>query len=114
SVEEPEFTATQLSLRLGLHKTTVHRLASVLEARGLLERDPRTRAYMLGHGLLRFVELVLNRKDLASISMPHMARLRAVTEETVGLHIRVGKERVCIAQLESSHELRMRLEVGKP
>jgi DNA-binding IclR family transcriptional regulator len=112
--DEPELTTTQLSLRLGLHKATVHRLASVLEARGYLERDPRTRAYMLGHGLLRFVELVHNRNDLVSIVMPHMARLRAATDETVGVHVRSGRERFCIGQLESSHELRMRLEIGKP
>lgn len=114
TADEPELTATQLSQRLGLHKTTVHRLASTLMARGLLARDPRTRAYMLGHGLLRFVELVLNRRDVVSISMPHMARLRTATGETIGLHIRVGRERACIAQLESTHEMRMRLDIGKP
>lgn len=114
TAEEPELTATQLSQRLGLHKTTVHRLASTLMARGLLARDPRTRAYLLGHGLLRFVELVLNRRNVVSISMPHLARLRTATGETIGLHIRVGRERVCIAQLESTHEMRMRLDIGKP
>jgi IclR family transcriptional regulator, KDG regulon repressor len=114
SVDEPELTATQLSLRLGLHKATVHRLVSVLEARGFLERDPRSRAYMLGHGLLRFVELVRKRNDLVSIVMPYMTRLRAATDETVGVHVRSGSERICIGQLESSHELRMRLEIGKP
>lgn len=114
TAEEPELTITQLSQRLGLHKTTVHRLASTLMARGLLARDPRTRAYMLGHGLLRFVELVLNRQDIVSVSMPHMTRLRAVTGETIGLHVRVGSERVCIAQLESTQEMRMRLDIGRP
>lgn len=112
--DEPELTTTQLSLKLGLHKATVHRLASVLETRGFLERDPRSRAYMLGHGLLRFVELVRNRNDLISIVMPHMARLRAATDETVGVHVKIGRERICIGQLESPHELRMRLEIGKP
>ena len=46
--------------------------------------------------------------------MPYMTRLRAATDETVGVHVKIGRERICIGQLESPHELRMRLEIGKP
>lgn len=110
---EPELTATDLSRKLVLNKSTVHRLAGLLERRGLLSRDPKTRAYTLGPAIFRFVGLVLSQGDIASLSLSHMVALRDQTGETVGLNIRVGKNRACIAQIESLHELRMRLDIGK-
>ncbi len=57
---------------------------------------------------------MLNRRDLTSVGAPHMVELRDRTGETVGLHLRVGRQRACVAQVESPHELRMRLEIGRP
>ena len=113
TTSEPEFTATQLSRKLDLNKSTVHRLAGALEARGLLWRNRKTRAYSLGPAILDFVDVVLDQRDIASRSLPHMWELRDRTKETVGLNIRVGRQRVCVAQVESPHELRMRLDIGK-
>ncbi len=110
---EPELTATDLSRKLVLNKSTVHRLAGLLERRGLLSRNPKTRAYTLGPAIFRFVGLILRQGDIASLSLPHIVALRDQTGETVGLNIRVGRNRACIAQIESPHELRMRLDIGK-
>lgn len=110
---EPELTATDLSRKLVLNKSTVHRLAGLLERRGLLSRNPKTRAYALGPAIFRFVGLVLRQGDIASLSLPLMVALRDQTGETIGLNIRVGRNRTCIAQIESLHELRMRLDIGK-
>ena len=114
TADEPELTATELCRKLGLNKSTVHRLAGVLEQRGFLWRDIRTRAYSLGPKILECVGTVLHQRDILSLSFPHMETLRDQTEETVGLNVRIGKQRACIAQVESPHELRMRLDIGKP
>lgn len=111
---EPELTATELSHKLGLNKSTVHRLTEMLEGRGFLERNPKTRAYALGSAILGFTGVVLAQNDLGAISYPYMRELRNRTGETVTINIRVGRQRVCIAQIESPHELRMRLNIGSP
>ncbi|WP_455286469.1 helix-turn-helix domain-containing protein, partial [[Eubacterium] cellulosolvens] len=41
SINEAQLGVTELSHRLGLHKSTVHRLLASLEKGGLVERDPR-------------------------------------------------------------------------
>jgi DNA-binding IclR family transcriptional regulator len=110
---ERELTLTDLSLKLALNKSTVYRLAGLLELRGLLSRNPKTRAYALGPAIFRFVGLVLHQGDIASLCLPHMVALRDQTGETIALNIRVGQSRACIAQIESRHELRMRLDIGK-
>jgi DNA-binding IclR family transcriptional regulator len=111
---EPELTGTQLCHKLGLNKSTVHRLTGMIERRGFLKRDPATRAYSLGPAILGFTRLVLAQHDLGAVSRPHMQDLRDRTDETVTINIRVGMQRVCIAQVESRHELRMRLDIGNP
>jgi DNA-binding IclR family transcriptional regulator len=97
-----------------LTKSTAHRLAGVLERRGLLWRDPKSLAYSLGPAILALVKGMVDQRDLAAIGYPYMLDLRERTGETVGLHVRVGRERACIAQLECPHELRMRLDIGRP
>ena len=111
---EPELTATELSEKLGLNKSTVHRLTEMIEGRGFLKRNPKTRAYSLGPAILGFTRVVLGQNDLGAVSRPHMRELRNRTNETVTMNIRVGMQRVCIAQVESPHELRMRLNIGNP
>ncbi len=52
SVDEPEMGVSHLARRLGLAKSTVHRLASTLIAEGMLEQDRKTGRYRLGAALL--------------------------------------------------------------
>lgn len=111
---EPQLTITVLSRKLGLNKSTVHRLAGMLAERGFLQRDPETRAYSLGPALLRLTHAALGQRDLVAISYPLMRRLRDQTGETVTLNVLAGRSRICIAQVESLQELRMRLDIGKP
>jgi DNA-binding IclR family transcriptional regulator len=110
---EPFLTAAELCRKLGANKSTVHRLTGILEDRGFLWRDSKTRAFSLGPTILEFVGMVLDRNDISSLCLPYMAVLRDQTKETVGLNIRIGNQRACIAQVESPHELRMRLDIGR-
>jgi len=112
--KEPELTGAELSAKLGLNKSTVHRLTEMMEGRGFLKRDSRTRAYSLGPAVLGFTRVVLGQNDLGAISRPYIRELRNRTNETVTINVRIGMQRVCIAQVESPHELRMRLNIGNP
>lgn len=114
TLDEPHFTGTELSRKVGLNKSTVHRLTSALENRGFLVRDAQTRSYGLGPAVLQLAHVALRERGLLPGSYPYMRRLRDRTAETVTLSVLNGRQRICIAQIESPQELCMRLDIGKP
>jgi DNA-binding IclR family transcriptional regulator len=85
---------TDLSQRLGLPKSTVHRLLTTLEQEELVEQDPSTEKYRLGVGLVRLAEPVLIRMDLQQVAQPHLRALAEACQETVNLSILTGDDKV--------------------
>lgn len=103
---------SELARRLGLAKSTVHRLLNRLEERGLLRRDPLAHGYHPGPRLIAAVVTHLGRMDACRLAPPHMERLRDATGESVALYVRDGGEAVCAAAVESSQELRLAAPIG--
>ena len=113
SRETPELGVTEISERLDLTKSTVHRLLQALLARGLVSHDPDKRHYTLGYRVLALAQAVPGEATLRQICHPHMQWLHAATEETVGLYVVAGDVRICLDELESPHMLRMSAGVGR-
>lgn len=106
---------TDIASRVGLPKSTTHRLLQALENRWLVVQDLETQRYTLGMGLVALSSAVLQEKNLLlAPSQGPMEKLRNISEETVCLHIASGLERVCIRQVESPHPVRYTSEIGKP
>ncbi len=106
---------TELSIKLGVSKSTVHRLVTTMEKQGYLEQDPDSRKYKLGLSILRLSEIIMKNYDIRTIASPIMQRLRDYTEESVHLNVvsYAQKARVCIAKQESHHDLRYVIELGQ-
>jgi IclR family transcriptional regulator, acetate operon repressor len=102
----------ELSRRLDVSPTAVHRLLTSLRAGGLVEQDPTTRGYSLGWGILRYADSVLRRTHLADRGAPIARRLRDLSRETVTLYVPVGDERVCVYEAESPHDVRRHVGLG--
>jgi IclR family transcriptional regulator, acetate operon repressor len=113
SRETPVLGVTELSERLGLTKSTVHRLLQALLARGLVAQDPDRREYMLGYRVLALALAVPGEASLRQICRPHMQWLRMATEETIGLYVVAGDVRICLDEIESPQILRMSAGVGR-
>jgi IclR family transcriptional regulator, KDG regulon repressor len=112
SEDETEFGISNLAKRLGLAKSTVHRLATTLVADRLLEQDPQSGKYRLGIALFRLGALVRRRMDVSSEARPFLFDLRKKTNETVHLAILDGAEIMYVYYLESSQAIRMRSDLG--
>ncbi len=95
----------QLQTSTGLPRATAHRLASALEAHGLLRRDAAGR-FELGHRLLSLGAAASARFPLVDIARPVMEGLRDDTGESVQLFVREGDQRRCVVSLQSAHGLR--------
>ena len=98
-------TLPELQASTGLPRATAHRLASALEAHGLLRRES-VGQYELGYGLQILGRAAAARFPLAERARPVMERLRDSTGESVQLFVREGTQRRCIVSLESTHGLR--------
>lgn len=113
SSSTPELSMTQITEKVGMHKSTVHRLLGTLEARKFVQRDPVTGRYRPGLSLLQLAFLTLERSNLREIATPYMHRLNALHLETVTLSIRDGSDMVYLAVLESPQKVIMAAKPGE-
>lgn len=112
SEEEVELGISALSKRLGVAKSTVHRLAVTLVAEGILEQNPENEKYRLGITLFRLGSLVRARMNLSNEAKPFLVELRELTGETVHLAILNQNQIMYVYNLESRRAIRARSEVG--
>lgn len=112
--ESPEAaTLTTIAQRLGLPRSSIHRLLSELVQQGLLFRVG-TANYAPGPRLARWGEAASGVGDLVRLSKGSMVRLRDEVGESVHLYVRQRDRRVCVSAVDGNFELRHFTEVGKP
>ena len=112
SDEDAEIGISALAQRLGLAKSTVHRLASTLIGADMLEQNPETGRYRLGLALLELGALVRRNMDVSNEAKPYLRMLRETTGETVHLAVLDHASVFYVTKLESKQAIRMSSEVG--
>lgn len=110
--EHPQLRLTDISERVNLHKSTVHRLLSLLRKKGLIVSDPASQLYCLGPGVVELSWAVLRQQDLRTVCRPYLERLRRSSNETVSLYTRMGHKRLCVEELESGQDIKYSHTVG--
>lgn len=96
----------------GLPKSSVARIVDTLVDTGMIEKDRHT--FTLGPRLRRLGIRALDGMDVRAAARSSMAELSRVTGETVSLNVRFGEIRMYVEQVESSHMLRAKGEIGRP
>jgi IclR family KDG regulon transcriptional repressor len=112
SENEYEMGISALAMRLGLAKSTVHRLATTLVEYDILEQNRETGKYRLGLALFELGTLVRRKMDAVAESRMHMHSLAEVTGETVQLGVLDHQSVLYIRILESRQAVRMTSTVG--
>lgn len=113
SVREPELGVTELAGRLGVGKSTVHRLLSTLVAEDLVEQDPTTGRYRLGIAVHDLGGAVSAGSNLHASALLPMSELRNRTGETVQIGVLDGRDVVYVDRLDSPNTLRLFVDVGR-
>lgn len=103
---------TELSRRLGLAKSTVHRLASTLTKERLLEQDPETGAYRLSVTMYDLGIRVPIRTELHQLVLPVLEQLRSATSESAEIGVLDHREVVFIERRASPHAVRTFVRLG--
>ena len=113
SVHGPEMGVTELSHRLDLGKSTVHRLVTTLTEEQLLVKDPGTARYRLGLAMYDLGNTAVNGLNLHAALAPPMNWLQDVTGGTVHAGVLDHREVIYIERLDSPHMLRLFIKVGR-
>ena len=111
ALAERPLALAELVEATGLSRATAHRLATALEAHGLVRRDGGGR-FALGVRLVALGRAAAEAVPLAAAARPALEALREATGESVQLYVRDGDRRVCLAALESPHGLRTIVPLG--
>jgi len=82
-----ELSVSELSLLLGVHKSTISRLLSTLALERLVNINPDNGKYRLGMGLIELSGYVVLHSNLQEISRPYLRQLSEKTKETVNLAV---------------------------
>ena len=112
SADEAEIGVSGLARKLGIAKSTVHRLAQTLIADGMLEQNPENEKYRLGIALFGLGSLVRRRMNLSSEARQDLFALRQATHETVQLAILDRADIMYIYNLESTQAIRVNSDIG--
>lgn len=110
--EGTDLAMSEIADKVGLHKSTVHRMLATLEDRGFVERDPSSERYHLGMRMWELSAHLSSSDDQAVIWQPEMERLRDRLGETVSIYVRDGSERVRIQAVQSNQPVRRVAPVG--
>jgi IclR family transcriptional regulator, KDG regulon repressor len=112
SDDEYELGISDLAKRLGLAKSTVHRLAATLIEEGLLEQNPEDGKYRLGLLLFELGSQVRRKMDVSAEARPALRTLAEKTGETVHLAVLDHRSVLYVNRIESNRAIRSGFGLG--
>ena len=101
SATEPQLGVSELGRRLGLNKSTVYNVLSVLRQGGLVEQDPASRQYRLGRRIAELGYTVIYSDPLLSIALPYLHYVAQQVDEAAYLAERRGHKATPMLQAPS-------------
>ena len=114
SLENPVRGVSELGRKLGLHKSTVSRLARSLADGGLLSQDTKTGRYRLGVEILALASRVTLQGSIREIARPLLRDLAYEVQETVSLSVAEAGKTVTVDCFEPpNYQIKNVVHVGR-
>ncbi|MGW5237415.1 IclR family transcriptional regulator [Monashia sp. NPDC004114] len=108
-----ELGVSDIARKLGVAKSTAHRLLQTLVSRGFVEQDPHTGAYRLGIHLYELGELALARNEVRHAALPTLRQVAYSTGLTVNFSVAEGADVVFVERIENRDGVRILGHVGR-
>lgn len=105
--EGGEARISQLSQRLGMHKTSIYRLLATFEKRGFVERDEDSVKYRLGMVAYEMGQKLLSRMGMLRKARPSMERLARSCNESVYFVVRRKDEVLLLDMIDSTQQVKI-------
>lgn len=103
---------SELSNKLGIGKSTIHRILDTLLAYNFVEKCPESSKYRLGWKLFEVGNLVPQQRNLSNIDIGILQELCNKYQETVNLGVRVKDKVVVISRMEPKSSLIASHQIG--
>lgn len=103
---------SDISQKVKLNISTVHRLLNTLINRDFVQQDSQTSRYRLGLKMFALGNTALYSLDIRSVAKPYLKELVDKCNETANLSILDGNQVVYIDQVESTSMIKMFAKVG--
>ncbi|WP_374246842.1 IclR family transcriptional regulator [Gordonia sp. ABSL49_1] len=104
---------TELSVELGVHKSTVSRLLASLESRGFVEQLSGSRKYRIGFTVVRLAGSTTATLDLARHGQDICDALAMTTGETTNLAVLGGPQAINVVEAQGSSSVALQTWVGQ-
>jgi DNA-binding IclR family transcriptional regulator len=104
-------TQAEVAARIGLARTTVHRILNSLEDEGLVVSDRPRGRYRLGPEIPRMADAV--RRAVVGQVHPYLVELSRQVDETIDLSVLDQNQATFVDQVMSNHRLRAVSAVGE-
>jgi DNA-binding IclR family transcriptional regulator len=111
--ERSEIRLTEASQYLGVASSTAHRLFAMLQYRGFVRQDPRSRVYGPGPALTGVAFAVLGRMDIHRLARPVLQELSVSLGETIHLGVLEGTMVRFLDAIESTRAVRVASRLGR-
>ena len=111
---QPELGILELARRIGSSVGMAQRIVLALVEAELVRQNPRTQKYALGHGVLRLSSAYSRHTGpVLERCLDELMRLVEQTGETAAVHRCIGRHRIVVAQIEGTHDLSWRSDIGR-
>jgi DNA-binding IclR family transcriptional regulator len=111
--ERDELRLTEVSEYLGVASSTAHRLLAMLQYRGFVRQNGRTKTYLAGTALTGVAFAILQRYDFRATLRPQLEALNAELRETVHLGLLDGAAVRFVDAIESPQAVRVASRLGR-
>lgn len=110
--QQPEMALGEIALKLGMGKSTVHKLLHTLLSRGFVAQDSSTRRYRLGLRNWQLGSLAAGFLNIREIVAPYLRDIAALTGEQLTLWVYEAGWAVCVDRVDSRHRIRSYTRIG--
>jgi DNA-binding IclR family transcriptional regulator len=111
--ERSELRLTEVAEYLGVASSTAHRLLAMLQYRGFVRQERRSKAYLPGTALTGVAFSILQRFDVRQTLHPFLEELNKETAETVHIGVLDGATVRFIDAIESPRAVRVTSRLGQ-
>ena len=108
-----ELGVSDIARRLGVAKSTAHRLLQTLASRGFVEQVVHSGQYRLGMHVYELGALALARNELRHAALPILRQVATATGLTVNLSVPDGPDIVFVERIENSDGVRILGHFGR-
>lgn len=112
SLERNGLGVTEIGNRLGLHKSTVHRILSAMAERGYIEKASEKGVYRIGLKLVEVSSIYLNNVELKTEAKPYLSELTLKMNQPSHLATLKGNDVVYIDKVEVVNSIRLYSQIG--